>query len=73
MLLVVESNTVIGLRLLKLASGGGDACAEARLMVGEKFAAALEAQTAIWTGGTATAVIERYRERVAENAKRLTA
>ncbi len=73
LLLVVESSNVIGLRMMKLSSGDADAGAEVGLMVREKFAAALEAQTALWTGGTANAVIERYREHVAANAKRLTA
>jgi hypothetical protein len=73
LLLVVESHNVIALRMLKFASGDADARAEAAMMVDEKFAAALEAHATLWTGGTAAAVVERYRERVSENAKRLMA
>jgi hypothetical protein len=71
LMLVVESNNVIGLRLAKFASGGSDAYDEASLMVQEKVAAAFEAQAAMWSGGTTSTVIARYREHVAANAKRL--
>jgi len=64
---------VVGLRLAKIAGGGSDAYAEASLMVREKMAAAFEAQAAMWSGGTTSSVIDRYREHVAANAKRLTA
>ncbi|MFA5899912.1 MAG: hypothetical protein WC829_12465 [Hyphomicrobium sp.] len=73
MMLIVESGDVMRLRMLKLSGGGGDAYAEAGLMVREKYDAALEAQTALWTGGSASSVVQRYREHVAANAKRLTA
>ena len=43
MLLAVESNGVIALRMLKLMSGDRDALKEASLMVSEKFEAAFEA------------------------------
>ena len=72
-MLTVESSNVVCLRLMKIAGGGGDAYAEASLMFREKLAAAAEAQTALWSGSTTTSVIERYREHVAANAKRLTA
>jgi hypothetical protein len=72
-MLAVESNNVIGLRLMRLAAGGSDAYFEAALMVQEKVAAALEAQTSFLTGGTAASVVERYREHVAANVRRLTA
>ena len=72
LMLAMESNNVVGLRLLKLAGGGSDAYAEASLMVREKMAAAFEAQEAIWSGGTTNSVIDRYREHVAANVKRLT-
>ena len=73
LMLFVESNNVVGLRLAKIAGGGSDAYAEASLMVREKMAAAFEAQAAMWSGGTTSSVIDRYREHVAANAKRLTA
>ena len=71
LMLVAESNTVIGLRLVKLASGGSDSFSEASLMIQEKVDAAFEAHAAVWNGGTTSSVIARYREHVAANAKRL--
>lgn len=72
LMLAVESNNVIGLRFWKLASGGSEALSEASLMVEEKITAAFEAQEAMWSGHSTSSVIERYREHVAANAKRLT-
>ena len=72
-LLIMESNDVVRLRLLKFAAGGGAAGSEAALMVNEKVAAAFETQTAILNGETIISVIERYREHVAANARRLMA
>ena len=73
LMLAVESNNVVRLRVLKIANGGSDAYAEATLMIQEKIAAAFEAQEATWRGGSASSLIERYREHVAANATRLTA
>jgi hypothetical protein len=73
MMLAVESANVIGLRLTKIASGGIDAQVETSLMVHEKLSAAFEAQASLCRGGTASSIIERYRELVAENARRLEA
>ncbi len=72
-MLIVESNNVVGLRLLRLAGGGAAAHDEAALMVHEKVAAALEAQNSMLSGGTMMSVLERYREHVSANAKRLSA
>jgi len=71
LMLAIESGNVIGLRLMKIAAGGVDANVETSLMIQEKVVAALEAQAALCCGGTATSIIERYRELVAENARRL--
>ncbi len=50
-----EAQNVIALRLMRMAAGGAKGTSEARRMVTEKFAAALEAQTivsaAAMTGG----------------------
>ena len=73
MMLAVESANVIGLRLTKIASGGIDAQVETSLMVHEKLSAAFEVQASLCRGGTAISIIERYRELVAENARRLEA
>ena len=51
LMLAIESNNVVELRLLKIAGGGSDAYAEASLMVREKIAAAFEAQEAMWSEG----------------------
>lgn len=71
-MLALECNAVVNLRLMKIADGGSDAYAEASLMIHEKIAAAVEAQTAMWSGKSTFSVIERYREHVAANTKRLT-
>jgi hypothetical protein len=71
-MLALESCDVIGLRLAKLRSGGRDASDEAHLMVSEKINAMFEATASVAAGGTASSVVDRYREHVAANAKRLS-
>ena len=70
-MLALESNQVIGMRLLKLACGGGDVGNEMSLMVTEKIAAAMEAGATIAKGGDLSVVVHRYRQHVASNAMRL--
>ena len=70
-MLAVEANGVIAQRLFKLAEGGSAARKEAELMMSEKVGASFEASGILWGGGSITNVIERYREHVAANAKRL--
>jgi hypothetical protein len=41
-------------------------------MVSEKIAAALEATVSLLSGATPAAVVQRYREHVAANARRLS-
>ena len=72
-MLALESQSVIGLRLMKLCAGGSAAHTEAMLMVSEKIEAALEARTALAAGGTLDSVVDRYREQVVANAVRLSA
>ena len=62
-MLGLEAQRVIGLRLIKLSSGGPAAQAEAFRMVSEKSAALTEAGL--------TLVIRRYRTRVRSNKRRL--
>ena len=69
--LAFESGNVIGLRMMKMMSGGSGSHAEAHLMVMEKMHAMFEAG-ALMAGGTASSVVDRYREHVAANAKRLS-
>jgi hypothetical protein len=72
-LLGLEANRVINLRMMKIAKGGEDARNEAFLMVDEKVLAALEASASLFAGHGPEVVINRYREHVAANAKRLAA
>jgi hypothetical protein len=71
MMLGLESGNVIGLRMLKLACGGGDALNEMHLMVGEKVDAAFESGANLMAGASAHSVVDRYRQHVAANALRL--
>jgi hypothetical protein len=73
MMLAVEAQRVIELRLVRIAWGGSEAEAEMQSMVSEKIGAAIEAAGTLMTGGSPEVVISRYREHVAANTKRLTA
>ncbi len=68
MMLVLESNNVIDIRLRKMASGGVDAMAESRPMVSEKVGAGLEAGSMLMRGEGLGQIIEFYRKHVAANA-----
>ena len=70
--LAFESGNVIGLRMMKMMSGGRGSHDEAHLMVTEKLGAMLEASASLMCGATAGSVVERYREHVAANARRLS-
>jgi hypothetical protein len=72
-LLGFEANHVIHLRVMKIAKGDEAARNEAFLMVDEKVLAALEACGSLFAGRGPEVVINRYREHVAANAKRLAA
>ena len=68
----METQRVVGLRLMKLAAGGTAAQAEAQLMVSEKMAAFAEAAATLATGGSTRTVIRRYRHHVRANKRRLS-
>jgi hypothetical protein len=70
--LAFESGNVIGLRMMKMMSGGSGSHDEAHLMVMEKVHAMFEASASPMAGCTASSVVDRYREHVAANAKRLS-
>jgi hypothetical protein len=72
-MLAVEASEVVRLRCEKLSQGDEAAGQEAVLMVSEKVAAAFEAFASLLSGATPAAVVQRYREHVAANAKRLSA
>ncbi|WP_128565162.1 hypothetical protein [Methylobacterium crusticola] len=73
MMLALEAQKVIELRLVRLAWGGRDGRDEASSMVTEKIGAAIEAAGALMSGGSAETIVSRYREHMAANTKRLTA
>ena len=70
--LALESGNVIKLRMMKMMSGGSGSYDEANLMVTEKVHALFEAGASLMTGGTASSIVDRYRQHVAANAKRLS-
>ena len=72
LLLALESSEVIGLRVAKLAGGGVDAQHEANVLVSEKVDAAIEVTLSLMSGATVTNVINRLREQVAANIRRLS-
>jgi hypothetical protein len=71
-MLAMESQQVIGLRLMKLALGGSAASREANRMVTEKVVAFGEAAAKVATGATTHAVVKGYRRKVRANRRRLT-
>ncbi|WP_298878013.1 hypothetical protein [uncultured Bradyrhizobium sp.] len=71
-MLAVEAGEVVRLRCERLSHGDEAAGQEAVLMVSEKVAAAFEAIASVLAGATPAAVVQRYREHVAANAKRLS-
>ena len=73
MMLAIESQGVVALRLVKIAEGGPASQAERVLMVEEKVMALFEAGMMLMAGRTPTRVVERYREQVAANSDRLLA
>ena len=72
LMLAIESQRVIELRLVRLAWGGREGLAEAQSMIAEKVDAAAEAMGTLMFGGSPETVIARYREHVAANTKRLS-
>jgi hypothetical protein len=72
-MLAFEACEVISLRLAKLAVAGEDSDREAQLMVSEKVDAMFEATASLMAGASTADIIDRYREHVAANAKRLLA
>jgi len=71
MMLALEANGVVALRMMKLLSGGKGARREAKLMVSEKLHAGLEATASLMVGAASDEIVGRYRQLVAGNAKRL--
>ena len=72
-MLAFEACEVIQLRLAKLAIGDASAEREVHLMVNEKINASFEACMNWLSGASAASIVDRYRQHVAANAKRLSA
>ena len=72
-MLALEASEVVRLRLEKFAQAEGDVEEEARLTVTEKLLAAIQVGAKLLAGASPAAIIGLYRERVAANAKRLSA
>jgi len=72
----VESQSVVGLRMMRLAAGGPAAEREAFRMVTEKMAAFAEAQAMLFgqavTGVPMTGAVAPYLRRVRANRRRLS-
>jgi hypothetical protein len=69
MMLAVEANGVVALRVMKLMRGGRSARREAKLMVSEKMDAAFEAAARLMVGASGDEIVQRYRKRVAVNGE----
>ena len=67
-----EMQTVMALRMLKLARGGRAAEHEAQRMVTEKGVAFAEAAATLATGGSMNKVVRRVSSRVRKNKRRLS-
>lgn len=76
----MDANSVIGLRLAKIATGGAAGTAEAHLMFAEKIRAATQLQSALLTGdlgatpaAVANSTLRHYSKKVRANQRRLGA
>ena len=72
LMLAIESNNVIDIRLRSMAAGKVDAKAEASLMLSEKVDTAFQAGLMLMSGGEPADVIDLYRKQVAANMARLS-
>ncbi len=72
MMLGLESQAVIWMRLMMFAAGGPKAQAEANLMVSEKIAAGMDAATRLAWGASPASIVTGYRRKVRANVRRLS-
>lgn len=77
--LYLDASTVIGLRMMKVATGGMAADREMALMIEEKIQSAVELQMDGATGQlgvtpatAATKVVRHYKKKVSANKRRLS-
>ena len=71
-MLSLESQQVIGLRMMKLALGGKNAHAEVNRMVTEKISESMAVAATLLSGGSGHAVVAQVRRRVRSNSRRLS-
>ena len=64
MMLAVEANGVVALRMMKLMRGGRSARREAKLMLSEKIEAAFETAARLMAGASGDDIVHRYRQHV---------
>ena len=67
-----ETQSVVALRMMRLAQGGSSAQREAQLMLTEKNLAFAEAIGTLAVGGSVQKVMRRYRSHLRANRSRLT-
>jgi hypothetical protein len=72
MMLTLEAQQAIWLRMMRLSLGGAAAEAEAERMVSEKIVAGDAATRALMRGASADNVVHGYRRKVRANIKRLS-
>lgn len=73
MLLALESNQVIWMRIAAVSRCGPDTLSEMALMMSEKMEASASAMSNLAAGGSPDSVVSAYREIVQANLKRLSA
>ena len=71
-MLAIVAQHVIGLRVIKLASGGESARAETSRMVAEKITASIGMTSTLLRGGSPASVMKQYRRAIRSNFRRLT-
>jgi hypothetical protein len=72
MMLGMECQQAIALRLLRLSTGGAKARRESSLMVTEKMNAGVNAAYQIASGHSPASIVKAYRKKVRANIKRLS-
>ncbi len=72
-LLALETQRVLALRMVTLATGGSRAHAEFQRMISEKIIASMRVGAMLTTGKTPTSIIRHVRSHVRANERRLLA
>ena len=72
MMLGIEVQHAVALRLLKLSKGGVHAQRESQLMISEKIMAGMIAGSQMVNGSSPTRIVKSYRAKVRANIRRLS-